>query len=102
MRLIARRSRDRLRNMELLIGVIIISLVTLLCAIVPLVNPYGSNAIAGLPFQSPSLSHPFGMDELGRDVFVRVFAGGRLDFIIALVVIAPSLLVGTLIGTASG
>ena len=30
-------------------------------------------------FLSPSLSHPFGTDELGRDVFTRVLHGGRVS-----------------------
>ncbi|HET7120855.1 MAG TPA: ABC transporter permease [Solirubrobacterales bacterium] len=78
----------------LLVGVV------LLCVFVPLLWPYGPNEIVAPAYQAPSWSHPFGTDTTGRDVFVRTFAGGRLDLAVAAFAIAVSCALGTAIGTA--
>jgi peptide/nickel transport system permease protein len=52
--------------------------------------------------QSPSLEHPFGTDEQGRDVFSRVLFGARTSVLIGFGAIAVSTFVATLIGVTSG
>lgn len=50
----------------------------------------------------PSWAHPFGTDEVGRDIFTRVMHGGRVSIGVALFVVAVSASVGTVIGGLSG
>ena len=50
----------------------------------------------------PSLTYPFGTDEVGRDIFTRVMHGGRISIGVALFVVAVSASIGTLIGGLSG
>ncbi|MGE3178280.1 MAG: ABC transporter permease [Vicinamibacterales bacterium] len=50
----------------------------------------------------PTLTHPMGLDELGRDMLARVLAGARVSFLVALVVVAVSAIVGTLVGAVAG
>jgi peptide/nickel transport system permease protein len=52
--------------------------------------------------QPPSFAHPFGTDELGRDVLRRVFYGGRTSLPAALVVVSVGLGVGTSLGAVAG
>lgn len=52
--------------------------------------------------QGPSLTHLFGTDELGRDLFVRTVDGGRTSLIIAAIVSVVTTIVGTLIGALAG
>lgn len=52
--------------------------------------------------QHPSLAHPFGTDELGRDVLARIVHGARYSLLIAFAVTALSLPVGGIIGAFSG
>ena len=48
--------------------------------IVPLVSRYDPNAVDfSLAYQPPSLHHPFGTDEFGRDLFLRTALGGRIS-----------------------
>jgi len=84
-----------------LIGVTALLLVVLLCIFVPLLDPHSSGGLVGLPFQSPSWSYPFGTDDVGRDVFVRTFAGGRLDLGIAAIVVGGAFAIGTVLGVVS-
>jgi len=53
-------------------------------------------------FLPPSLSHPFGTDELGRDVFTRVLHGGRVSLAVGFSVALSSLLLGAVAGCATG
>jgi peptide/nickel transport system permease protein len=73
-------------------------LIYLLCIIVPMVWAYKPNAMIALPLQAPSLAHPFGTDDLGRDVMARAFAAGRVDITVAICTVALSSIVGTVIG----
>jgi peptide/nickel transport system permease protein len=50
----------------------------------------------------PSLAHPFGTDQLNRDLLSRVAHGGRVSLTIAALAVALSLTVGTAIGVAAG
>lgn len=53
-------------------------------------------------FLSPSLSHPFGTDEAGRDLLARLLHGARLSIGSALAVAAAAAAFGTLYGAVSG
>ena len=87
---------------SLTVGIAMLSTIVILCLVIPVVWPDSPNALVAPPFQSPSMRHPFGTDSVGRDVFVRVFAGGRLDLVVATGVIGVSLVLGTVLGTLSG
>lgn len=52
--------------------------------------------------QPPSLAHPLGTDQLGRDLLSRLMVGARVSMRIGLVVVTISLLIGTAIGVVSG
>ena len=51
---------------------------------------------------APSASHPFGTDDLGRDVLSRVANGGRISLMVGLVATLVSLLVGVTYGAVAG
>jgi peptide/nickel transport system permease protein len=50
----------------------------------------------------PSFAHPFGTDQLGRDVFSRVLFGGRSTLLGAIAVVAVGASIGTLLGAIAG
>jgi peptide/nickel transport system permease protein len=90
------------RSAAVRIGGSLLAVIFLACAIVPAFWPYSPNSLVAAPFAAPSLAHPFGTDDLGRDVFVRSLTGGRLDIAIAALVVVFSCVVGTIIGTCAG
>lgn len=52
--------------------------------------------------QGPSLAHPFGTDNLGRDMFAQVLAGGRISLAVGFTAMALSLVLGTVVGVVAG
>ena len=61
-------------------------------------------SVQDLPLRlaGPTLAHPFGLDELGRDIVARVLAGARISFFVGLTVVSISASVGTLLGAVAG
>ena len=55
-----------------------------------------------LQLTGPTWAHPFGLDELGRDILARVLAGARISFVVAVVVVGVSAVVGTVLGAVAG
>ena len=84
------------------IGATVFAIIVLMCIFVPIFYPYGPEDFVAPPFQAPSLEHLFGTDAVGRDVFLRTFAGGRVDLAAATIVTIFALTVGTLLGTLAG
>uniref|UniRef100_UPI0035623B19 ABC transporter permease n=1 Tax=Roseovarius sp. TaxID=1486281 RepID=UPI0035623B19 len=69
----------------------------------PVLTPYGPNDADFLAvLQAPSLAHPFGTDELGRDILTRVLFGARVSLVVGLISVLASLIVGGLIGAVAG
>lgn len=52
--------------------------------------------------QPPSLEHPFGTDDFGRDILSRIIYGARISLRIGIVAIAAALAVGTVLGLWAG
>ncbi|MEO1404353.1 MAG: ABC transporter permease [Cyanobacteria bacterium J06635_1] len=67
------------------------------------IAPYDSLASnAAVALSAPSAAHWFGTDDLGRDVLSRVIVATRLDMGIAVVAVALSFGLGSLLGTCAG
>ena len=65
--------------------------------------PYGPNAVdVASRLQGPSLSHPFGTDELGRDVLSRVLIAARASLLVGLVSVGIALTAGVVLGLVAG
>lgn len=52
--------------------------------------------------QGPSWEHPFGTDNLGRDMLAQVLAGGQISLAVGMAAMLLALVVGTLVGVLSG
>jgi peptide/nickel transport system permease protein len=86
-----------------LVGLVILALILGFCFLGPLVwphDPITPNIRAR--FRPPSLAHPFGTDQLGRDIFARMMMGGQVSLVVGLAAMALSVLLGTLIGVLAG
>src|SRR5678815_1305113 len=87
----------------LVTGAIIVGATAVAAVIGPWLTPFDP-ASQELPLRlaGPTWGHPFGLDELGRDILARVMAGARISFFVALVVVSVSAGIGTLLGAVAG
>lgn len=76
--------------------------ITLLAIAAPLLTPWDPMLRVADPFLPPSVAHPFGTDEIGRDLLSRVILGLRLTWLPGLGIIIAGLTIGTIIGTIAG
>lgn len=85
------------------LGSFILIVHLLVAATGPLWAPYGYSQMgAGPPLSGMSLTHPFGIDQLGRDVFSRVVHGSRIVILLSLSGTFLGLILGSIIGLLSG
>src|SRR4051812_28113276 len=87
----------------LIVGATIVAIAALAAVLGPLLTPFDPSA-QELPLRlaGPTRLHPFGLDELGRDILARVLAGARISFFVGLTVVSISSVVGTVLGATAG
>ena len=92
------------QNRMAVIATIIFGVILLLCLIGPLFFAQHSGETNDLAntFKKPSISHWFGTDDLGRDLFVRTLEGGRISLAVGFLATAVSLLIGVVYGSMAG
>lgn len=85
------------------VGLVVLVILVLLVLFGPMMNSfdYESNDYSALN-QVPNTVHWFGTDELGRDLWTRVWTGGRVSLLIALLATLIPYAIGMTIGGISG
>lgn len=86
-----------------LAGLFIILIMTLMAVFMPMVSPYTYSGMDLLSMnQGPSLAHPCGTDQMGRDLFIRIMYGARISLTIGIIAAVINFLIGVLYGGLSG
>ena len=89
--------------MMIRLGLLIVAVTVGAALAGPLLMPYQPSAQElSRRLERPSLSHPFGLDELGRDILSRIVSGARISLFVGLSVVTVSSLVGVLLGAVAG
>jgi peptide/nickel transport system permease protein len=92
-----------LRKKTSALGLIVCAGVVLAAIFAPVLAPYDPLAIdATVILRPPTLAHPLGTDELGRDVLSRIIFGARNSILVAATAISVALLAGIVLGMISG
>lgn len=83
-------------------GLVVLSIIVLAVILAPLspYDPLASDMSSRL--EPPSWQHPFGTDQLGRDMLTRVLYGGRISLLVGFLVVFITLLIGVPVGAAAG
>jgi peptide/nickel transport system permease protein len=85
------------------VGLFIVLLAIVAAVFGPLVTPYDpAGQELARRLEPPSLSHPLGLDELGRDILARLLSGARISLLVGLAVVSVSATMGMLLGSIAG
>lgn len=87
-----------------MIGLGIVVVLVFVAIAAPVLAPYPPDELGRRTTQllNPSASHPFGTDDLGRDMLSRVMYGARISLMVGLLSVIFGTLVGTVIGIVAG
>src|SRR3546814_13684739 len=86
-----------------MLGLGIVLALILVAVFAPLIAPYNPNAqVLADRLQYFSAAHPFGTDELGRDIFSRIVYGSRLTLYIVVLLALIARPVGLPVSTPAG
>lgn len=98
-----RLGRELLHTKKGMTGAVIVVVVLLVAITAPLISPHSPTAqTVSLAYASPSWSHPFGGDDLGRDVLARTLYGTRVSLAIGLLVVSIAVTLGSILGALAG
>ena len=100
-----RRPRMRLGRWSAplgIVGAVVVLLWLVVAVVAPFVVPHDPLAQDLPRLQAPGSGTIFGTDALGRDVFSRVLSGATVTIPLALLLVVMSVLIGAVLGAASG
>jgi len=90
-------------------ALVLLGLLAVFCLIGPLVwridpNFIESDTVKMFKMRNlgPSLDHPLGTDQLGRDMLARMMFGGRISLAVGMVAMLVAIFIGTTVGVLSG
>lgn len=96
--------RQLRHNSKAMVGLTIITLLVLTAIVAPMAVPREEANKLNIQdkFEGPSPEHPFGTDNLGRNMFLRVVLGARISLYIGLTSVAIAVLFGVPLGAMAG
>jgi len=92
-----------LKNKMSVAGSLVVLLLFAVSLLAPWIAPYDPSTIdLTQVLAAPSSAHPFGTDQLGRDVLSRMIWGARISLKVGFVATGIAILLGAILGAVSG
>jgi peptide/nickel transport system permease protein len=83
-------------------AIVLVGLLTLSATFAPILSPHNGAANFANQLLPPSFQHPFGTDDLGRDLLLRVMRAGRVSLAAGASAMLFAVLIGMLAGAVAG
>lgn len=92
------------KNKMAMISLYVLTAMVLACILVPIFSPYSmyGTDLGEAREVPPNAQHWLGTDQIGRDLFTRLFYGGRISLGIALAVTVIECIIGVILGSVAG
>jgi len=92
------------KNKAAVLGLVILVLIIGMAIFADLIVPYSKciEQVGADRLQGPTIAHPFGTDEYGRDLFARIVHGSRFSLLIGLATSLMALFIGAILGASAG
>ncbi len=85
-------------NKIAVVALIVLCVLIVMCVFAPMLSQYDFEVMSDARNEDPSAAHWFGTDRLGRDMWTRVWVGGRVSIIIGITGALISMTVGCIYG----
>ncbi|MET9665043.1 ABC transporter permease [Streptomyces sp. NPDC006475] len=96
------RTRRSTRTVRVSVSAVVVTAVVLAVLVVPPIAQLDEQAVdLSMKLQPPSLAHPFGTDDVGRDLLLRCVYGLRISLLVGVVAALVATVIGTLVGAAA-
>ena len=93
-------------NRMALVSLIFLVVVVVLAVCAPIIAPLSRLDVTQLldqpRYAPPSFAHPFGTDDQGRELWVRMLWGARVSLLVGVCATLMSMVIGTIVGMAAG
>lgn len=94
---------DMKRHPYILVGGILVIIAVLVAVLAPLITTFDPLEVdTKNRLLSPSITHPMGTDEFGRDVMSRVLYGARISIQVGISVVCVTTIIGSIVGVIAG
>jgi peptide/nickel transport system permease protein len=91
------------KNKLAVAGGIVVMCLFFIALLAPLLSPFNPNEIDRKEIlEPPSIKHPLGTDDLGRDLLSRMIWGARVSLAVGFVAVGIATLIGIILGALSG
>jgi peptide/nickel transport system permease protein len=91
------------RHRPAMVGATLLLILALAAILAPALSPWDPEKTdLDSRLEPPSLKHPMGTDELGRDLLTRILYGGRVSLSIGILAMGLAVTVGAIIGGVGG
>ena len=90
------------RDKRAMVGLVIVVVFCLAAVLGDLASPYDPQAQSFELLESPTLAHPLGTDNVGRDVLSRIIVGARISMVVGISTVVLAAAVGIVLGVAAG
>ncbi len=91
------------KNRLAMFGLVLVFIVIFSAVFANLLTPYDYSEVDfGNRFDFPTLEHPFGTDNFGRDLLARILYGGRISLLVAVISVIIAQVIGGFLGVTAG
>ena len=91
------------QNKLAVLGGLVVAVLFTIAIFAPAITPYDPNAInVQNILEPPGFTHPFGTDDLGRDILSRIIWGSRISLSVGFVAVGISTFIGVILGAITG
>lgn len=91
------------RNKLAMVGLYTLVFMVLVSIFGPMISPHKMDTIDLYNLSAgPSLSHPLGTDDVGRDVLTRLLYGGRISLTVGFIASVIAIIIGSILGAVAG
>jgi peptide/nickel transport system permease protein len=91
------------RHRLAIVGMVVIAFLATASLLADFLSPYNPTKTSLLEMlDAPSVAHPMGTDELGRDLMARILHGGRVSLAVGVLAVALAVSIGSTVGAIAG